>query len=327
MTNPLLRIRDLRVAFATARGTIRAVDGVSLDVAQGECLGVVGESGSGKSVTFLAVMGLIRGQGRIESGSISFDGRELIGLDHTAYRMLRGRKIAITLQDALTSLNPALTIGTQIEEVLHAHAELPRVGRSRAVRDLAVEMLRRVGIPAAEKRLSDYPHQFSGGMRQRIMIAIALCCRPKLLIADEPTTALDVTIQAQVLELIAGMRQELGMSVVLITHDLGIVAEHCERVAVMYAGQIVETGPTDQVIAAPAHPYTRGLLASIPRLAEPKRILTPIEGQVPEPDEISEQCRFLPRCRHATDICRQPIAMHAVSAEREARCVLVGQAT
>jgi len=326
MAEPLLRIRDLRVAFTTQRGTIRAVDGVSLDVAQGECLGVVGESGSGKSVTFLAVMGLIRGQGRIESGSIRFDGRELIGLDHTTYRTLRGREIAITLQDALTSLNPALTIGTQIEEVLHAHATLPRIGRSRAVRDLAVEMLRRVGIPAPESRLSDYPHQFSGGTRQRIMIAIALCCRPKLLIADEPTTALDVTIQAQVLELIGAMRQALGMSVVLITHDLGMVSEHCERVAVMYAGQIVETGPTDQVIAAPAHPYTRGLLASIPRLTELKRILMPINGQVPEPDEISAQCRFMPRCRYASDACRQPIEMRAVAADREARCILVGHA-
>ena len=199
-------------------------------------MGVVGESGSCKSATFLSVMGLIRGHGRIAGGSIRFQGRELIGLDRATYRGLRGSEIAITLQDALTSLNPALTVGTQIEEVLHAHTDLP-------ARASAIDMLRRVGIPAPERRLADYPHQFSGGMRQRIMIAIALCCRPKLLIADEPTTALDVTIQAQVLELISTMRQELGMSVVLVTHDLGVVAEHCDRVAVMYAGQMRPAPP------------------------------------------------------------------------------------
>jgi oligopeptide/dipeptide ABC transporter ATP-binding protein len=308
---PLLSIRDLRVTF----GPVHAVNGVDLDVAEGECLGVVGESGCGKSATFLAVMGLIRGQGRIVGGSIRFQGRQLIGLDPAAYRALRGCEIAITLQDALTSLNPALTVGTQIEEVLHAHTDLP-------ARASAIDMLRRVGIPAPERRLADYPHQFSGGMRQRIMIAIALCCRPKLLIADEPTTALDVTIQAQVLELIGTMRQELGMSVVLVTHDLGVVAEHCDRVAVMYAGQIVETGPTDQVIDAPAHPYTRALLASRPRLDQPEQVLLPIEGQVPDPAELPTGCRFLPRCRDAHDACRTPIAMRAVAAGRQARCVL-----
>jgi oligopeptide/dipeptide ABC transporter ATP-binding protein len=325
MTEPLLRIRDLRVTFATRNGVVRAIDGVSLDVAQGECLGVVGESGSGKSVTFLAVMGLIRGQGRIESGSIRFAGRELVSLDPAAYRVLRGREIAITLQDALTSLNPALRVGTQIEEVLLAHAELPPRNRSRAARERAVEMLRHVGIPAPERRLSEYPHQFSGGMRQRIMIAIALCCRPRLLIADEPTTALDVTIQAQVLELIGAMRQELGMSVVLITHDLAVVAEYCDRLAVMYAGQIVEQGPTADVIRAPAHPYTSGLLDSIPRLDRPAQVLQPIDGQVPDPGEFSTFCRFLPRCRLASAACKQPITMRALVGEREARCVLVGE--
>jgi oligopeptide/dipeptide ABC transporter ATP-binding protein len=304
---PLLAIRDLRVAF----GNVRAVDGVELDVLPGECLGIVGESGSGKSATFLAVMGLLRNA----VGSIRFLGRELVGLDPAAYRAMRGRDIAMTLQDALTSLNPALTIGTQIEEVLRAHSNLPP-------RATALDMLRRVGIPAPERRLREYPHQFSGGMRQRIMIAIALCCRPKLLIADEPTTALDVTIQAQVLELIAQMRQELGMSVVLITHDLGVVAEYCDRVAVMYAGQIVETGPTERVVETPAHPYTRGLLASLPRLDEPERELSPIEGQVPDPTALPSGCRFLPRCRDAHDACHQPIAMREVAAAHQARCVL-----
>jgi oligopeptide/dipeptide ABC transporter ATP-binding protein len=323
MIEPLLRIRDLCVTFATRNGTVRAIDGVSLDVAPGECLGVVGESGSGKSVTFLAVMGLLRGQGRIESGSIVFAGRELVGLKPAAYRALRGREIAITLQDALISLNPALTVGTQIEEALLAHADLPPRRRARAARERAIEMLRHVGIPAAERRLTEYPHQFSGGMRQRIMIAIALCCRPRLLIADEPTTALDVTIQAQVLELIGAMRQELGMSVVLITHDLAVVAEHCDRVAVMYAGQIVEQGATAELIGAPAHPYTSGLLDSIPRLEAIQQVLRPIDGQVPDPGEQLPGCRFLPRCRHASAVCEQPIAMRTTAEGREARCVLV----
>jgi oligopeptide/dipeptide ABC transporter ATP-binding protein len=322
MPEPLLRIRDLRVSFATRAGAIRAVDGVSLDVARGECLGVVGESGSGKSATFLAVMGLLPGQGRIECGSIQFDGGELVGLDAASYRALRGRDIAITLQDALSALNPALTIGTQIKEVLRAHAAVSR----RAASERAIEMLRRVGISTPERRLLDYPHQFSGGMRQRIMIAIALCCRPQLLIADEPTTALDATIQAQVLELIATMRQELAMSVVLITHDLGVVAEYCDRVAVMYAGQIVETGPTTQVIGAPAHPYTRGLLASLPRLEQLDQVLRPIQGQVPEPGDSIACCRFLPRCGDATRACQVPIAMRTVSADQAARCVLVEEA-
>jgi oligopeptide/dipeptide ABC transporter ATP-binding protein len=303
---PLLAIRDLHVDF----GNVRAVDGVDLDVAPGECLGIVGESGSGKSATCLAVMGLVRNV----RGSIRFRGRELVGLDPAAYRALRGREIAITLQDALTALNPALTVGTQIKEVLRAHTDRPP-GEG------AIDMMRRVGIPAPERRLADYPHQFSGGMRQRIMLAIALCCRPKLLIADEPTTALDVTIQAQVLELIGAMRQELGMSVVLVTHDLGVVAEHCDRVAVMYAGQIVETGPVAQVIEAPLHPYSRGLLASLPRLDAPEQLLRPIEGQVPDPTERPSGCRFLPRCRDAHDACRTAIAMRVVAAGREARCV------
>ena len=322
---PLLAVRDLRTCFRTRSGVVAAVDGVSLEVAPGECLGVVGESGSGKSVTFASVMGLVRQPGWIDRGSIVFSGRELVGLAEPAYRALRGRDLAMTMQDALTALNPALTVGEQIAEVLLLHDErLPRGGRARraAARERAVEMMQRVGIPAAARRLADYPHQFSGGMRQRIMIAIALACRPRLLIADEPTTALDVTIQAQVLELIADMRSQLGMSVVLITHDLGVVAEYCERVAVMYAGQVVEQGPTRAVIDAPRHPYTQGLLASIPRLSALERRIRPIEGQVPSLAGLPPQCRFYSRCERRHDDCRRPIEMRAVAPHRAVRCVL-----
>jgi len=321
MADPLLEVNDLRVGFATARGMVQAVDGVSLHVMPGESLGVVGESGSGKSVTFAAVMGLVKPPGRVEGGSIRFAGRELAALTPAQWRALRGRSIAMTLQDALTALNPALTVGTQIIEVLLAHAEdLPAGWRARrsAARACAIEALRLVGIPDPVGRLDEYPHQFSGGMRQRVMIAIALSCRPRLLIADEPTTALDVTVQAQVLDLIGDLRRELGMSLVLVTHDLGVVAEHCDRVAVMYAGQVVETGPTQAVIATPHHPYTQGLLRSIP---EPGREIRPIEGQVPELLGLGTQCRFLPRCPVAQPLCELPVHMDVLPGGRALRCV------
>jgi oligopeptide/dipeptide ABC transporter ATP-binding protein len=324
MAEPLLTITDLRVSF----GLVRAVDGASLEVQTGECLGVVGESGSGKSVTFASVMGLIRSPGRIDSGSIRFDGRELVGLDAAEYRRLRGRDIAMTLQDASTALNPALTVGTQIEEVLLTHAgDLPtsRSARHRAARERAIDMMRLVGIPAAERRLADYPHQFSGGMRQRMMIAIALSCRPRLLIADEPTTALDVTIQAQVLELIASIRATLSMTVVLITHDLGVVAEYCDRVAVMYAGQIIETGITQAVIGAPLHPYTAGLLRSVPSLSHPERRIRPIDGQVPDAIDRPPGCRFMPRCELAQPRCGTTIPMRETDNGRAVRCVRPGE--
>ena len=319
---PLLAVRDLQTVFKTSHGLVTAVDGVSLDVRQGECLGVVGESGSGKSVTFASVMGLVRRPGWIAGGSIRFEGRELVGLDRRNMRRLRGKEIAMTLQDALASLNPALTVEEQIIEVLLAHDEdLPRRGRKAAARERAVEMLRLVGIPSPESRLKEYPHQFSGGMRQRIMIAIALACRPKLLIADEPTTALDVTIQAQVLELIARVREELGMSVVLITHDLGVVAEYCDRVVVMYAGQIVESGPTTDVIGHPRHPYTQGLLRSIPRLSHLDEPIVPIQGQVPELIGLGEQCRFHSRCPLGIPACLRAIPMVPIGPDHEARCI------
>jgi oligopeptide/dipeptide ABC transporter ATP-binding protein len=315
--DPVLRIRRLETHFDTQSGLVKAVDGVDIDVAQGECLGVVGESGSGKSVTFASVLGLVRRPGRIVAGSIQYFGRELVGLPHAEMRRIRGKDIAITLQDALTCLNPVLTVGEQILETLREHRP---AGKHGTLRDEALDMMALVGIPEPAARLKQYPHEFSGGMRQRIMIAIALACRPRLLIADEPTSALDVTIQAQVLDLIAKLRRELGMTVVLITHDLGVVAEQCDRVAVMYAGQIVEAGATREVIAAPRHPYTRGLIASIPRLADPTYRIRPIEGQVPELIGLPDECRFLGRCAYAQPRCRSRIAIREVFG-RQVRCV------
>jgi oligopeptide/dipeptide ABC transporter ATP-binding protein len=314
---PLLAVRGLRTWFATDHGLVRAVDGVDLDVWPGECLGVVGESGSGKSATFASVMGLVRPPGRVVEGAITFDGRDLTALGARARRALRGRAMAMTMQDALTALNPAFTVGAQIVEMLEAHDE----ARGRAARTRAIELMRLVGIPAAETRVDDYPHQFSGGMRQRIMIAIALACRPRLLIADEPTTALDVTIQAQVLDLIADLRRQLGMSVVLITHNLGVVAAYCDRVAVMYAGQVVELGPTADVIATPRHPYTAGLLRSLPHLDDLDRPIEPIAGQVPDLTAPEAGCRFLARCALRREACAAPVAMRA-AADRQVRCVL-----
>jgi oligopeptide/dipeptide ABC transporter ATP-binding protein len=323
--SPLLSVRGLRTWFHTRGGVVHAVDGVDLDVLPGECLGVVGESGSGKSVTFMSVLGLVRPPGRIEGGEVRFAGRDLLRLRPRELRALRGRDIAITMQDALTALNPAFTVETQIVETILAHGTSLLEGRAGpgGARAEALEMLRLVGIPEPERRIRDYPHQFSGGMRQRVMIAIALACRPKLLIADEPTTALDVTIQAQVLDLIGDIRRRLGMSVVLISHDLGVVAEHCERIVVMYAGQVVETGPTAAVIAEPRHPYTRGLLRSIPLLSDPDRPIRPIEGQVPDLANLPATCRFLPRCPEAGEECRRAIPLLPAGARRYARCVRV----
>jgi oligopeptide/dipeptide ABC transporter ATP-binding protein len=321
---PLLRISGLRTYFRTRETLVKAVDGVDIDVFPGECLGVVGESGSGKSVTFMSVMGLVQSPGWIEGGTIEFDGRELTQLNDRAMRQLRGKEFAMTLQDSMTALNPAFTVANQIVEVFYAHDEDLGQGRGRTkeARERAIEILRLVGIPAAETRLDDYPHQFSGGMRQRVMIAIALACRPKLLIADEPTTGLDVTIQAQVLELIADIRARLGMSVVLITHDLGVVAEYCDRVTVMYAGQVVETGVTADVIAHPKHPYTQGLLRSIPSLDRLDETIRPIEGQVPEVVDLPDECRFYERCPVHQDQCRVPISLRRLGADRSARCIL-----
>jgi oligopeptide/dipeptide ABC transporter ATP-binding protein len=267
------------------------------------------------------VLGLVRPPGRIEAGEIRFDGRDIAGLPADALRALRGGDIAMTMQDALTALNPAFTVETQIVETLRAHRRAS--GGARTLRATAIDLLARVGIPDPESRLGQYPHQFSGGMRQRVMIAIAIACRPRLLIADEPTTALDVTIQAQVLDLLAAMRAESGMGMVLISHDLGVVAAQCDRVAVMYGGQVVESGPTRAVIDAPRHPYTRGLLRSRPDLAHPERPIVPIGGQIPDPAAPPPGCRFRPRCPEAGAGCDAPVALRDLGAGRAARCVRV----
>jgi oligopeptide/dipeptide ABC transporter ATP-binding protein len=319
MSAPLLALRGLRTEFPTDDGTVVAVDGVDLDVWPGECLGVVGESGSGKSVTFLSVLGLVRPPGRVAAGSAVFEGRDLRSLPPAEMRALRGKAIALTFQDAQTALNPALRVEEQIAEVLSAHADGPPPGRA-ALRARALDLLRLVGIPAPEKRITDYPHQFSGGMRQRIMIAIALACRPRLLIADEPTSALDVTIQAQILDLLDEIRRDLGTAVILITHDLGVVAERCDRVAVMYAGQVVESGPTDEVIAAPRHPYTAGLLASAPWLDALDEPLRPMPGVVPSLIAPPAGCRFAARCPRREEACAAPVALVA-EGPRAVRCI------
>ena len=300
MGEPLLQVEDLHVEFKTDEGLVRAVDGVSYHVERGEVLGIVGESGSGKSVSSLAIMGLVpRPPGRVW-GRAMFGGMNLIEASQRQLRGVRGGKIAMIFQDPMTSLNPFLTVGEQLTEVTRTHLK----HTSRQAHAHAVTMLERVGIPAAGRRMNDYPHQFSGGMRQRVMIAMALSCKPALLIADEPTTALDVTIQAQILELIEELRREEGTAVVLITHDLGVMAGAANRVHVMYAGRIVEKAGVDALFAEPRHPYTLGLLESIPRLdALGREDLVPIDGQPPDLTALPPGCAFRPRCRFAFDRC------------------------
>ena len=298
---PLLSVEDLRVHFWTGSGTVHAVNGISFDIGPGETLGIVGESGCGKSVTALALLGLLPRAGRVRSGSAHFDGRDLLQLRQRALRRLRGREIAMIFQDPMTSLNPVLTIGRQIREPLETHFGMNR----KAASARAAELLDRVGIPSPDARLSDYPHQFSGGMRQRAMIAMALACRPKIMIADEPTTALDVTIQAQILALLRELVAEERTALVLITHDLGVVAGMCERVNVMYAGMFMETGSADQLFASPRHPYTLGLLQSVPRLDAARRSrLQPIEGAPRDMLQPPSACPFQPRCRYEVEESR-----------------------
>lgn len=298
---PLLDVRNLEVRFFTRDGVVHAVNGVSFSLHESETLGIVGESGSGKSVTMLSILRLIpQPPGRITRGEVLFQGVDLLKLSEADIRRVRGSKIAMVFQDPMTSLNPVLTIGRQITEVLETHLNMsPGEARRRAV-----ELLQMVGIPNAEERLNDYPHQFSGGMRQRVMIAMALACHPQILIADEPTTALDVTIQAQIIDLVKRLRDELGMAIIWITHDLGVVASLAHRVAVMYAGYIVEEAPVLELYHNPRHPYTLGLLGSLPRLdRRERRRLVSIDGMPPDLLELPQGCPFAPRCPYAFDRC------------------------
>jgi oligopeptide transport system ATP-binding protein len=315
---PLLDVRDLRVEFRTREGVVRAVDGVGYTVAAGETLAVLGESGSGKSVAAQAVMGILESPpGRVTGGEVLFQGRDLLLLSAEERRRVRGTRMAMVFQDALSALNPVLSVGYQLGEMFRVHRGLSR----RESRQRAVELMERVRIPGARARVSDYPHQFSGGMRQRIMIAMALALEPDLVIADEPTTALDVTVQAQVMELLAELRREYRMGLILITHDLGVVADVADRIAVMYAGRVVETAPVRDIYTRPAHPYTRALLESIPRLDHKGRGLHAISGVPPNLLRVPPGCAFHPRCPMARRLCvTETPALRYVGDERRSAC-------
>ncbi len=319
----LLEVNDLQTHFPTRAGLVRAVDGVSFHLDRGELLGLVGESGCGKSITALSIMRLIAPPGKIVGGEISFDGKNLLKLSDREMRAIRGDDIAMIFQDPMTSLNPVFTVGEQIAEALRLHRKLSR----KAAREAAIEAMREVSIPDPARRIKDYPHQLSGGMRQRVMIAMALACDPKLLIADEPTTALDVTIQAQILELLDELRKNRELAVLLITHDLGVVAEVADRVAVMYTGRIVEESPVEELFARPRHPYTEGLLRSVPKLtaasaAKAERLET-IEGTVPSPTDLPPGCHFAPRCPYRMPRCTtEEIPLYDLESDVKVRCVL-----
>lgn len=298
----LIHVKDLRTYFYTDVGVVKAVDGVNLEIGIGETLGIVGESGSGKSITAMSMMRLIpQPPGRIEGGEVLFYGKDLLKLSEKEMMKIRGNEIAMIFQDSMTSLNPVLTVGEQMIETIVLHQ---KVSRSIAKRR-AIEMLEKVGIPEAESRVNNYSHQFSGGMRQRVMIAMALSCNPKLLIADEPTTALDVTIQAQILDLMNSLQQELGTAIMLITHNLGVIAELCQKVLVMYAGNTVEYTNVNTLFAKPLHPYTSGMLESSPKLGLRKQRLNPIEGHPPDPYHLPQGCNFAQRCRLKMPVCEQ----------------------
>ncbi len=314
----LLEVEDLRTHFAVDGGEFRAVDGVSFSVGSGRTLAIVGESGCGKSVTSLSIMGLVpQPPGRIAGGAVRFAGRDLTQVTPAELRDLRGNRLAMIFQEPMTSLYPAFTIGEQIMEGLIRHKNLSRV----QARTRAIEMLRRVNIPAPERRVDDYPHKLSGGMRQRAMIAMALACDPELLIADEPTTALDVTVQAQILDLLRALQRDFGTAILLITHDLGVVAEMADDVVVMYAGQVVEQAPVAALFDQPQHPYTIGLLGSVPRLDRDQDRLDAIDGTVPDPLRLPPGCRFSPRCPFVIDQCRaEPPALMPVGADHRVAC-------
>ena len=319
MTNDaLLEVRNLRTHFNTDRGLFRAVDGISFDVARGRTVGLVGESGCGKSVTSLSIMGLVPSPpGVVSADALRFEGRDLLQMPAEERRILRGGKMSMIFQEPMTSLNPVRTIGHQIIEAVRAHTDLSHA----AARDRAIEVLDLVRIPSAKSRVDEYPHRLSGGMRQRVMIAMALACDPALLIADEPTTALDVTIQAQILDLLGDLQARLGMAILIITHDLGVIAEIADEVIVMYAGKIVESAPVKQLFADPQHPYTIGLLGSIPRLGEYRERLATIEGSVPSPANQPRGCRFSPRCPFSDARCHdEPPPLRALEEGHAVAC-------
>ena len=318
---PLLQVKNLVVEFPNRRGTLRAIDGISFDIAPGEILGVVGESGAGKSLTGAAIIGLLEPPGRIASGEVLLEGKRIDNLSNDELRHIRGRKIGAIFQDPLTSLNSLYSVGKQLTETIQAH--LP-VSNAEA-RKRAIDLLKDTGIPAAEQRIDHYPHQFSGGMRQRVVIALALAAEPKLIVADEPTTALDVSIQAQIISLLKNICKSRGAAVMLITHDMGVISETCDRVAVMYAGRIVEIGPVHEVINQPAHPYTAGLMASIPDITQDREYLNQIDGAMPRLNAIPTGCAFNPRCPKVFDRCKteRPVLVNAGATR--AACWLVDE--
>ena len=315
----LLSVKNLSTEFPVKKGIVRAVEDVSFDVDQGEILAIVGESGSGKSVTSLSIMGLLAEPGHVAGGSLEFEGKDLATLSEKQYRELRGNDMAMIFQEPMTSLNPVYRVGNQIVEAIRTHEKVSKA----EAKDRAVDLLRKVGIPSPEARINDYPHQMSGGMRQRVMIAMALACNPKLLIADEPTTALDVTIQAQILDLLRRLRDDTGMAVLLITHDLGVVSETADRVVVMYCGQVVEEAEVRTLFDHPMHPYTLGLLKSIPRLEDDaSKRLYMIKGMVPNPLEMPPGCHFSDRCDSCMDICRTKVPELVDVDGHKVRCFL-----
>jgi len=319
MAEALLSVRNLSIEIPTRRGVLYPVDGVSFDIAPGEVLGVVGESGAGKSLTGAAVIGLLEPPGRVGGGEIWFDGRRIDGLPYEEMRRLRGKDIGMIFQDPLTSLNPLYTVGRQLEETIRTHE---RVSAS-AARERAIGLLTEVGIPAPDQRIDQYPHQFSGGMRQRVVIALALANNPKLVIADEPTTALDVSVQAQIIMLLKRLAADHGTAVMLVSHDMGVIAETCDRVAVMYAGRVAEIGPVRNVVQQPNHPYTQGLMASIPRIGQAKGALKHIKGAMPRPGAVPPGCAFHPRCPHAFAPCDKDRPNLMPGSGSEAACWLL----
>ena len=317
MKNILLDIKDLSVKFYTDDGVVSAVNGIDLQIAKKETLGLVGETGAGKTTTALSIMGLVDAPGKIESGSIVFGGRDLASLREEDYRKVRGKDISMIFQDPMTALNPVFTVIDQISEVIENHRGL----KHKQAEDEAIKMLELVRIPASRAR--DYPHQFSGGMKQRVVIAIALACNPQLLIADEPTTALDVTIQAQVLEMMNDLQRELDTAMLLVTHDLGVVADICDRVAIMYAGEIIESGSLEDIFENPLHPYTNGLFGSLPNIDKEVEFLSPIEGLMPDPAQLPSGCKFHPRCKYAKPVCAEVSPVnHESSPGHRVRCLI-----